>query len=136
MKKNESSDAFAHYVIGRIRPDIRNSLNKEQFDEIRAAIAAASPNKYHTVDIRGMIPLFFARYYFVFLLGRDKRSKTKHLEFNRRNETNTIYSQLFLFILVVPFIIAAFTMFYLFKVESGVDFFPAFHLKDLFIWEE
>jgi hypothetical protein len=132
MNKQESSDAFAHYVMGQIKPEIRKSLKKDQFDEIRSAISAASSAKKHSIDIRGMLPLFFARYYFVILMGRDRRSKTKFLEFNRRNEGNLLSNQLVVLLSLVPVILAMFIIFYFFKTEAGIDFFPNYHLSDLF----
>ena len=77
MKSSESSEAFTHYVIKQIKPEIRNSLTEIQFQEIKNAIAASSPLKKHAVDIRGVVPLFFSRFYFVVLLGRDRRKKIK-----------------------------------------------------------
>lgn len=132
MNKNESSDAFAHFVMGRISTDIRKSLTAEQFNEIRTTISASSTGKEHTIDIRGFLPLFFARYYFVILVGRDKRSKTKFLEFNRRNEGNTIYSQVFLLVFIIPIIVITFLAVYALKSELGIDFFPNHHLSDFF----
>ncbi len=132
MKFNDSSEIFTHFVINKIDPQIKRSLTKEQLDEIKSAIAAGTPLKKHLLDIRGVIPLFFSRFYFVLLMGRDKRTKTKKTELNRRTESDILASILFTIFIVIPFLSLAFIILYLTKTELGMDLFLGFHLKDIF----
>ncbi len=132
MKINDSSEIFTHFVINKINPEIRHSLSKEQLDEIKSAIAAGTPLKKHLVDIRGVIPLFFSRFYFVLLMGRDKRIKTKKTELNRRVESDILASILFSIFIIFPFLSLVFIVLYLSKIELGMDLFSDFHLKDFF----
>jgi hypothetical protein len=132
MKKNDSAEAFTHYVFSKIDPEIRKSLTESQFKEIKEAISAATPLKKHPVDIRHTIPLFFFRFYFVFLMGRDRRSKTKNLEFNRRKSSNTIFGSIFLIIVFLPLLIMSFLILYYIKSKMGIDIFDDFHLIDFF----
>ncbi len=132
MKINDSSEIFTHFVINKINPKIKRSLTKEQLDEIKCAIAAGTPLKKHLVDIRGVIPLFFSRFYFVLLMGRDKRVKTKRTELSRRVESDILASILFSIFIIFPFLSLAFIVLYLSKTELGMDLFSDFHLKDFF----
>lgn len=132
MKFNDSNEIFTHFVINKIDPQIRRSLSKEQLDEIKSAIAAGTPFKKHLLDIRGVIPLFFSRFYFVLLMGRDKRTKTKKIELNRRTKSDILASILFSIFIIVPFLSLAFIILYLTKIDLGIDLFSGFHLNDLF----
>lgn len=131
MKASDSSEAFTHFVINKIKPDIRHTLTKEQLKEIKSAISAGSLSKKHPVDIRGIIPLFYSRFYFIFLLGRDRRYKIIRSEGIRRKETDIIASITFFIFLISPLLILGFFALYFAKTDLGIDLFPQLHLFDL-----
>ncbi|MCU7836677.1 MAG: hypothetical protein KZQ83_15685 [gamma proteobacterium symbiont of Taylorina sp.] len=128
---NNSSKAFTHYVINQIKSDVRRSLTKVQLDEIKKAVSASTPLKEHPLDIRGIIPLFFFRFYFVFLLGRDHRRVTKRTEGLRRKETDLWASITFFIIFTLPLLILGFFVIYFIKTELGINLFSEFHLIDV-----
>jgi len=130
MKSSDSSEAFTHYVIKQINPDVRNSLSKVQLEEIKSAISAGSPLQKHPLDVRGIIPLFFTQFYFVFLLGKDHRYKTKKAEGIRRRESDFLASIMFFIFFISPLLVISFLALYFTKTELGIDLFPESHLFD------
>jgi len=124
-------DPFTYHVMERIDPKVRASLTPAQLSAIKEAISASRPLKKHPIDIRGIIPVFFVRYYFVILSGRDRRLYTKRIEEKRRWLTS-LSGGLTLFILgVVPLILILVLLLYLIKCTCGIDIMPDIHLKDL-----
>jgi len=129
---NDSSEAFTHHVINRMDTEVRSSLTAIQLTEIKAAISANAPFKKHPIDVRGIFPLFFARFYFVVLIGRDKRIKIKRSELIRRRESDLVMDVLFYLIMLSPILLLIMTVLYLSKTELGIDIFPDSHLIDWF----
>jgi len=136
MKNHQPMDPFTYHVMERIDPKVRASLTPVQLSAIKAAIRANRPLDKHPIDIRGIIPVFFVRYYFVFMSGRDRRLYTKRLEEKRRWLTS-LSGGLTLFILgVAPLILILVLLLYLIKCTFGINIMPEMHLKDLLtFWE-
>lgn len=124
-------DAFTDSVLRRIDPEVRATLSSAQLDAIREAVSAHRPLKDHPVDIRGLIPLFFMRYYFVFLMGRDRRAPTREIEAGRRRKTALFGGGLFFVCAISPLILLALLFLYLLKSSLGIDLFPHQHLWDI-----
>ncbi len=131
MSISDSSSAFTDFVLNKISPEVRNSLTEKQLNEIENAIAAGSPLKKHPIDIRGIISLFFAKFYFVFLLGRDKRTNTRSVEKGRRKEGDFFASIFFFLFFTFPLILLFFAVIYITKSEFGIDIFPNSHLFEM-----
>ena len=133
---NNSSEIYADFTISRIDTDVRESLTPTQLQAIRDALVANQPFKKHAVDLRGTIPLFFARFYFVVLAGRDKRRKTVDKEKHRAFEGNVSFgyllSLLFLSFIAAMVWAAILLVVYWVKIELGIDLFSNIHLGDLF----
>jgi len=126
-----SRDAYTHAVIKRISPNIRASLTATQLSAIEAAVRGGSPRKEHPVDVRLCIPLFFVRYYFVLLVGRDRRLGTKRSEAKRRHNMSISGILLFLILGLSPIILLIILILYVLKSALGIDLLPGFHLKDI-----
>ncbi|HRU04145.1 MAG TPA: hypothetical protein P5137_00045 [Candidatus Brocadiia bacterium] len=90
MTKRDPGNAYADSVLRRIDPMVMATLAPAQRSALREAISGAQPETKHKVDIRGIIPLFFIRLYFVFLMGRDRRSRAAKTEFDRRKKGQTM----------------------------------------------
>ena len=133
---NNSSEIYADFTISRIDADVRESLTPTQLLAIRDALVANQPFKKHAIDVRGTIPLFFARFYFVVLAGRDKRRKTVDKEKRRTFEGNVSFgyllSLLFLSFIAAMVWAAILLVVYWVKIELGIDLFSSIHLGDLF----
>jgi len=136
MNNHQPMDPFTYHVMERIDPKVRASLTPAQLSAIKEAIRANRPLNKHPIDIRGIIPVFFVRYYFVFMSGRDRRLYTKRIEEKRRWLTS-LSGGLTLFILgVAPLILIIVLLLYLIKCTFGINIMPETHLKDLFTFLE
>ncbi len=125
-------DPFTDSVLTKIDPSIRRTFTATQEHALIDAIRASSPLKKHPLDIRGVIPLVFARYYFVFFAGRDRRRSTKQVEAERRSQ-GTLTGGLMIFVIgIVPVILVSLFFFYQIKSALGIDLLPDRHLWDLF----
>jgi hypothetical protein len=124
-------DPYTRAVLTHIEPDVLDSLSDSQFTAIRHAVDAARPIRRHPVDIRGVIPLYFARYYYVFLAGRDRRQDTTEQELGRRRTASSrIGTVLLAIVLIVPVLVLLALMAYGVKSLIGVDLSPTQHLSD------
>lgn len=124
-------DQFTRFVLGHIDEDVRRSLTDEQFESIRQAVDATKPKAKHPLDFRGVIPLFFARYYFVILGGRDQRTDQSNKEFTRRrNASSTFTGLMLLIVLLIPITAILILGGYLMKSFLGIDVFPDAHFMD------
>ncbi len=94
-------------------------------------LSICSP-KNHPIDVRGTIPLFFTKYYFVYLMGRDRREDTQRVEIERRYTANMLGVAIVFIIISLPVIIFVFVALYLMKSALGIDIFPHQHLSDFF----
>ena len=130
MKPRIEVDPFTDNIIRRIDPKIRDSLTTTQVTAIIAAIR--NPEKIRPVDIRGIIPLYFARYFFVLLIGRDKRAVMEREEHMRRKKASWLGGILFALLVSLPFLLLLFVFLYLLKYFAGVDIVPDFHLWEIF----
>ena len=133
MSKEDSVDAFSHHVLSQIDPAVYHSLTPRQLSEITQAIRSSRPLKKHVVDIRGAIPLFFVRYYFVFLMGRDRREAVVGAETGRRKRWDLAAGLGFLTIFILPLFLTLFLFLYVMKVSLGIDLFPDWHVWEIFL---
>ena len=130
MKPRIEVDPFTDNIIRRIDPKIRDTLSTTQVTAIIAAIR--TPEKIRPIDIRGIIPLYFARYFFVLLIGRDKRAVMEREEHMRRKKASWLGGILFALLVSLPFLLLLFVFLYLLKYFAGVDIVPDFHLWEIF----
>ena len=131
---SESAKIYAEYTISRIPAEVRASLTEVQMDAIRTALVAQDESQKHSLDIRGTIPLFFTKYYFVLFAGKDRRKSTVQKEQQRINKVPLpirllLYSMV-LSTVIVSFSLLAFAILYLLKTWLGIDIFPKHHLID------
>ena len=124
MNKHQPMDPFTYHVMERIDPKVRASLTPVQLSAIKEAIRANRPSQKHTIDIRGVIPFFLVRYYFVFLSGRDRRLLTKRIEDKRRWLTSLSGGLTLFFLGVAPLILILVLLLYLIKCTFGINIMP------------
>lgn len=125
------TDAFTLHVYNSIDEDIRNTFTPRQVHAIETAIRANKPYQKHPFDVRGVIPLYFLKLYFVVLMGRDKRSATKNREAKRRVRTAISSALLSFYLLSCMLIPVLLMLLYLIKSFAGIDLLPTIHLWDL-----
>ena len=131
MNIGNASSAFTFHVLSKIEPAIISSLTKKQYDAISGAITANAPKSRHAVDVRGVLSLFFVRFYFVILAGRDRRPAIQSLEEGRRREGDLCVSTTLMFFLLMPVFLLVLLVYYFIKAELGIDYLSDFHLFDV-----
>ncbi len=65
-------DPFFHSFFKRIGPDAARHFRAEHLDAIKLAFGARGFAR-HDIDLRLSLPLLFTRFYFVLLIGRERR---------------------------------------------------------------
>lgn len=127
---DQYTDPFTYHVYQQIDPNVRCTLTPTQVTAIETAIRASRPYQKHSVDIRGTFPLYLVRFYFVILIGRDKRTQTRNKEDQRRRKTAVGSAVLSVYIIICMLTPLFFLILYILKTFLGVDFFPDTHLID------
>ena len=74
MSDSEFHDRFERAFNARIPREVANNFTPEQLAAIKTAFGGERWDG-HPVDLRGTVPLL--RWYFVFIAGRDQRSKNR-----------------------------------------------------------
>lgn len=77
-------DLYIAHLIQSLPKELVESFTTEQYDSLKRALRQY--HRRHLIDVRGVIPFFFARYYFVFLFGRDTRSHHEKVVWERRRQ--------------------------------------------------
>ncbi|MEI7894278.1 MAG: hypothetical protein WCI05_14380, partial [Myxococcales bacterium] len=90
------------------------------------------PASRHLVDLRGTIRLFFARYYVVFLFGRDRRTRTVSTEHDRRRRVNQLGEQIALGMVLASLVVCMLIALYFVKSWLGIDIIPGRHAWEIF----
>jgi hypothetical protein len=129
MKPKAPVDPFTDNIIRRIDPKVRDTFSQTQIEAIIAAVR--NPEKIRPIDLRGTFALYFARYFFVLLVGRDKRAVMEQKEHARRKQASWAGAIGFALLVSLPFLLALFLFFYLLKYFWGLDFVPDFHLWEI-----
>lgn len=130
-------DPFADHVVQSLPPEVRANFTPEQLAALHVALARAqkSARARHLVDLRFGVPLYWARYYVVLLLGRDQRSKVCEVQVDRRERTTHLlraFLVLLLFsLLFLGLAVVVLWLLYLLKSFLGIDIFPDRHLCDI-----
>lgn len=126
-------DPFTNNVIHNIPEDIRATFSEEQFHGLQVALGKIK-NRRHLIDMRMVVPLYWARYYVVFLVGRDLRSHVQDILINRRQRSSRAaqigFIALVVWLLLIGIAGSAFFALYLIKSAVGIDIFPDKHLSD------
>jgi hypothetical protein len=134
--QKESNEIYADFTMSRIDRSVRESMTPEQLAAVRNALLGYDGHRRHSLDIRFSFSLFFARFYFVMLGGRDRRRQTYLQELRRKHKGDVplflLMSVLLLSLLLLFFWGAFLGVAYLTKSEMGVDLFENFHLMGLF----
>jgi len=131
IKIDQHTDAFTHHVYESIDVNVRATLTPTQVHAIETAIRANKPYQKHPFDLRGVIPLFFMRMYFVVLMGRDKRQPILDKEAQRRHKTALGSALLSVYVMLCMLLPVGFLAIYILKSLIGIDLIEGIHLSDL-----
>lgn len=124
-------DAYTQHVMSNIPKDVFRTLNVLQLHAIEEAISKNAPYQNHPVDMRGTLSLFFARFYFVILIGRDRRSYSRNKEMSRRQKASSLSWAVMIYSSICIIAPVIFLLLYIIKSWLGIDIFPDHHLSDL-----
>ncbi|MEW5787617.1 MAG: hypothetical protein AB1899_07165 [Pseudomonadota bacterium] len=123
-------DAYAASILSRIEPGIRASFTDEQVRAIAEALASRHGKGAHALDVRGLIKVYFATYYYVFQFGRDRRMGRRRTEVERSRKAQFAGNVLFFVMAMSPVILLLLVGLYFLKAALGIDLFPT-HLPNL-----
>ncbi|WP_120993996.1 3-phosphoshikimate 1-carboxyvinyltransferase [Stutzerimonas urumqiensis] len=119
-------DAFVEGLKARLPTHLRDSFTTEQLDALRVAFGARKWGS-HAIDWRGTISLWQWRYYFVLLLGRNRRERT------RRQQDLTLLAKAIGATAFLAFsLMVGLLALYLLKSALGINIFPNFSFG---IWD-
>ncbi|WP_415893530.1 3-phosphoshikimate 1-carboxyvinyltransferase [Neptuniibacter sp. PT8_73] len=121
-KEPVQKDWFEDGLMQRLPVDIKDSFTKEQINALKVAFGARKWGK-HPVDLRGTINIWTWRYYFVFLLGRNRRSLSR-----RERQINLMVKTALTFTFILFSTLLGLLILYLVKSAAGIDLFPGFSL--------
>ena len=128
MKRSKNLNTLCTYVLNKIDFNILESLSDEQLATIEDAINTCQLREKHAFDLRGKINLFFMKYYFVFLIGRDRRAFVKDLEAERIRKVSLIGNLVYFISVILAIFFSAVVGLYLIKTLLGIDLFPGVHM--------
>lgn len=101
------NDATFKRFLKRLPDDIQASFTAEQCEAIRAALQVTQWRR-HPIDIRVSIPLLWKSFYFVLILGPERRSRQRRTHERTRNPVWTPVNVLFTLLLVGSGVLASF----------------------------
>lgn len=115
-------DPSIQHLLGRMPQDIADTFTEAQLASLRLALGALSWGR-HAVDVRGTVVFWRWRYYYVFLLGRNRRELTR-----REKQLSLLLQAVFLSALLLLSTLLGLLVLYLVKSALGIDLFPGFSL--------
>ncbi len=115
-------DPSIQHLLGRMPQEIADTFTEAQLASLRLALGARSWGR-HAVDIRGTVVFWRWRYYYVFLLGRNRRELTR-----REKQLSLLLQAVFLSVLLLLSTLLGLLVLYLVKSALGIDLFPGFSL--------
>ncbi|GIV06437.1 MAG: hypothetical protein KatS3mg016_2012 [Fimbriimonadales bacterium] len=125
-------DVFLQNLWEALPADALRTLSPEQYQVLKRALQ--TQQKRHLLDIRGVIPLFFTQFYFVFLFGPDRRRETQEVLFERRQSVKEGTARLIgigaLALFLTLLFLSGFAVWYCVKCIVGVDILPGFSLSE------
>lgn len=90
-----------------------------------------SKSKY-IINARGVFSVYFARYFFVILIGEDRRQSTVDVVDERRGRAAFWGNLTFFLFVIFPYIALFVLVLYFLKAALGIDVFPDIHWPHVF----
>lgn len=81
----QPQDVYILHLLRALPPDLLQSLTPEQYQRLKQSLYQY--HRRHLLDVRGVIPFLWTRFYFVFLFGKDTRMRHEAVPLERRAET-------------------------------------------------
>ena len=96
-----TGDPFSDNIIYGIPEQVRESFSNNQMNALISSLQKERSRGKHIIDARFLIPLYFVRFYVVFIFGKDKRKKVQKTITERRQSTSSLTSLFFSGLLVI-----------------------------------
>jgi len=96
-----ASERYTAALMRKIDTMLGEPLSPQQRKDIVEAIAVFQTRK-HPIDLRGVLPLHFARLYFVLLMGKDRRSEAAAKEHELRQHHHIVARALSILVMLWP----------------------------------
>ncbi len=121
-------DPAIQNILSRMPAKVADSFSDIQLTHIKTAIGSRSWG-HHAVDLRGTLTFPFSRwrFYYVFLLGRNRRQLS-----DREKRASAFMTAVILLIFISCSAMFGLLIIYLLKSYAGIDLFPGFSLG---IWD-
>jgi len=74
----QPQDVYILHILRALPPDLVQSLTPDQYQRLKQSLYAY--HRRHMLDVRGVIPFLWTRYYFVFLFGKDTRADSRAVD--------------------------------------------------------
>jgi len=113
-------NSFNQGLEERVGSELFDSFSPEQLAALKAAFGSRQWNN-HPVDFRGTFKVWRWRYYYVFLMGRNRRSLSP-----RERRLSALLQATFLAIFLLLCSALGILVLYLIKSAMGIDIFPNF----------
>lgn len=122
ISQNIRQEPDIQQLLSRMPVTIGNSFSDEQLIHLKTAVGSRSWGK-HKIDFRGTFHIPFTpwRYYYVFLLGRNRRQLS-----NREKRISALVVTLFVMGFILFSALLGILVLYLIKSFAGIDIFPGF----------
>jgi len=115
-------DAALQEILKKMSPEVQASFTERQLADIKLAVSARTWGS-HLIDFRSTVRFFRYRYYFVCLIGRNRRQySARELRVGLLLKT-VVVSAFLVFCATLGLL-----MLYLIKSAAGIDLFPGFSL--------
>ena len=129
MSQMPPGDPYVENVLRNLPDEVARTLTAEQVDGFREAMRRTRRKARHIVDLRLLIPLYFARFYCVFIFGKDRRAAVRQVLHERRRQAGLLGLAVFLAIAFLALAGLTFTILYVVKSAADINLFPG-HLSD------
>ncbi len=86
----QPQDVYIQHLLQCLPAELLTTLTPEQYQLLKRSLLTY--HRRHLVDVRGVIPFFFTRFYFVFLFGKDRRGQSQEIPIERR-QSSTLWSR-------------------------------------------
>lgn len=130
-------DPFVDDVLQAVPPAVRATFTPTQVSALKESLARTrgADRSRHLVDLRFTLSLYWTRFYFVLLCGRDRRQQVRTVQAGRRAAAGQFLRALMVLIilgvLALGLTLLVLLGLYALKSAWGIDLFPDTHLRDL-----
>ena len=90
---NKSGDAILKHYFKRLEPQVAASFTEDQREALKSLLGARGMAN-HIVEIRRRLSFGKRRFYFVFLLGDDRRSRNRLVRSRQNSAVSLAFSYL------------------------------------------